>query len=161
IVRGGISGLTGKGVIIAVIDSGLDFRNPDFITYDAAGQPTSRLLYLWDTVGNDYDARGLGSKPPLSYPNGASSATLYTRGQLTAELRSPTPGIPATDINGHGTACAGIAAGNGNNGPGKDYVKGVAPDADIIAVRVGGVKLANGNVSGELDNIYLLGAIGG
>src|SRR5262249_18744941 len=135
IVRGGISGLTGNGVIIAIIDSGLDFRNPDFITYDAAGQPTSRLLYLWDTTSNDYDAKKLGGKPPLAYPNGASVGTLYMRDQLTAELRSATPSIPATDLNGHGTACAGIAAGNGNNGLGKEYVKGVAPEADIIAVR--------------------------
>jgi len=161
IVRGGISGLTGKGVSIAIIDSGLDFRNPDFITYDAAGQPTSRLLYLWDTSSNDYDAKKLGSKPPLSYPNGASVGTLYTREQLTADLRSTTPSIPATDLVGHGTACAGIAAGNGNNGPGKDYVKGVAPEADIIAISVRGGTRASAIGSGNLNNVYLLGAICG
>ncbi|MGH9902227.1 MAG: hypothetical protein ACRD68_10515, partial [Pyrinomonadaceae bacterium] len=39
IIRGGYQGLRGKGVIIAVVDTGVDFRHPDFITYDAAGQP--------------------------------------------------------------------------------------------------------------------------
>ena len=45
IVRGGHRGLTGKGVILAIVDTGVDFRNPDFITVDAKGRPVSRLLY--------------------------------------------------------------------------------------------------------------------
>jgi subtilisin family serine protease len=150
IVRGGLPPLTGKGVIIAILDSGVDFRNPDFITYDLAGRPTSRLLYLWDTSSNAYDATRSGTKPPLSYPNGASVGTLYSREQLTQDLRSPTPRIAATDLNGHGTACAGIAAGNGNNAPEKNFVKGVAPEADLIAVRLG---------SGGFENAYAIGAI--
>src|SRR5882762_6248344 len=72
IVRGGYAGLTGKGVIVAVIDSGIDFRNLDFITYDAAGQPSSRLLYFWDSFSNLADSRGIGDKPPYSFPNGQS-----------------------------------------------------------------------------------------
>jgi len=142
IIRGGLKGLTGQGVVIAIIDSGIDFRNPDFITYDSQGHPTSRLLYLWDTTSTAFDASGRGSKPPISYPNGASIGTLYTREQLTAELRSGSYKIPATDLNGHGTACAGIAAGNGNNdrrqnGDRRTETLGVAPEADLIAVRIG------------------------
>jgi subtilisin family serine protease len=154
IVRGGFAGLSGKGVIIAVLDSGVDFRNPDFITYDAQGRPTSRLLYLWDTTSNAFDSRALGSKAPITYPNGASVGTLYTREQLTAELRSLRKRIPETDLNGHGTACAGIAAGNGNNAKGREEVIGVAPEADIIGVRIGGA-------AGYMENSYLLGAICG
>ena len=155
IVRGGIQKLTGKGVIIAIVDSGLDFRNQDFITYDSEGNPTSRLLYFWDTTNDAYDSQKLGTKPPLSYPNGASVGTLYTRAQLTAELRSAKTRIPATDLNGHGTAVAGIAAGNANNAPNNKYVKGVAPDADIIAVRIGGSEKP------ELENAYLINLISG
>src|SRR5205085_1735086 len=153
IVRGGYNGLTGKGVTIAVIDSGLDFRNPDFITYDSAGRPTSRLLYLWDTTASDYDAQRIGSKSPISFPNGSSVGTLYTRDQLTAELRSATKRIPATDLNGHGTACAGVAAGNGNNGKDRPEVVGVAPQADLIGVRIGG------SAAGFFENAYMLNAI--
>jgi subtilisin family serine protease len=154
IIRGGINGLTGKGVIIAIVDSGVDFRNPDFITYDLAGRPTSRLLYLWDTTSKVFDERRLGSKPPISYPNGASVGTLYTREQLTAELRSKSVLIPPTDLGGHGTACAGVAAGNGNNGGGRRHTIGVAPEADIIAVCISKSKR-------YLENSFLLGAICG
>ena len=156
IVRGGLNGLTGRGVAIAIIDSGIDFRNPDFVTYDAQGRATSRLLYLWDTTSDAFDRTGQGSKPPLTYPNGASIGTLYTRAQLTADLRSTVKRIPSTDLNGHGTACAGIAAGNGNNDRGANGMKrtetiGVAPDADLIGIRIGKGEDAP-------ENSYLLNA---
>lgn len=44
VLFGGYKGLTGKDVIVAVIDSGLDFRNVDFQTPDGK----TRLLYFWD-----------------------------------------------------------------------------------------------------------------
>lgn len=152
IVRGGLGGLTGKGVIIAVVDSGLDFRHPDFTTTDAGGKIVSRVLHLWDTTSSDFDARGLGGKAPISYPNGASVGTVYSKDQLTAELRASKAKIGDTDANGHGTSCAGIATGNGRAYGDKRYC-GVAPEADIIGVRVGGS-------SGRgLENTYLIGAI--
>jgi subtilisin family serine protease len=125
-------------VILAIIDTGVDFRNPDFVTLDAKGRPVSRLLYLWDTQSRAFDEGKGGTRPPLSYPNGASFGTVYTRAQLTAELRATSISIPTTDEDGHGTACAGVAAGNGRNAPGRPGVVGVAPEADIVAVRVGG-----------------------
>jgi subtilisin family serine protease len=70
IVQGGVAGLTGKGVIVAVIDTGIDFRNPDFITIDGSGQPVSRLLYLWDTYDDSFDRGRGGSKAPYVYPSG-------------------------------------------------------------------------------------------
>jgi len=147
VIRGGYGGLTGKGVIIAVIDSGIDFRNADFINFDGSGHPKSRLLYFWDTMNNAYDSSGLGTKAPFSYPNGSSIGTLYTREQLSAELVPSRGRIPATDEQGHGTAAAGVAAGNGNNSRGA--LAGVAPEADLIGVRIGG--------SGEaMENGYLL-----
>ncbi|MGA8145933.1 MAG: S8 family serine peptidase [Candidatus Acidiferrales bacterium] len=149
IVHGGYAGLTGKGVIVAIIDTGADFRNADFINFDGSGHPTSRFLYLWDTVTNAYDSSGIGSKAPYSYPNGSSIGTLYTREQLTAEVNSRSVRIPATDEGGHGTATTGIAAGNGNNSRGA--YAGVAPQADIIVVRV-----ASGG--GSFDHGFLLNA---
>jgi len=134
IVRGGHRGLTGKGVIVAIVDTGVDFRNPDFITLDKQGRPLSRLLYLWDTRSQAFDQGKGGTRPPLAYPNGASMGTLYTQAQLTAELRASRPVIDTTDEDGHGTKCAGVAAGNGRNAPGRQEVLGVAPEADLIAV---------------------------
>jgi subtilisin family serine protease len=160
IVHGGIDGVTGRGVIIAIIDTGIDFRNPDFITYDASGVPTSRLLYYWDTTDKNSAAVRLDSKPPLSYPNGFPVGTLFSRNQLTEELRSNWPHFPSGDLLGHGTSCAGVAAGNGNNDPAHRLVtKGVAPEADLIAVKIGGTKTDEGNISAEIRNVYLLDAI--
>lgn len=151
IVRGGRSGLTGKNTIVAVLDTGIDFRHPDFITYDQQGRPTSRLKYLWDTSMAYIPGRG--SMSPVRFPNGGSIGTLFTRDQLTAELRSATVNIPGTDLQGHGTACAGIAVGNGNGDKGTDGLKrpevvGVAPDADIIGITMG--------FAGGFENSYLL-----
>ncbi len=153
IVRGGYKGLTGKNVIIAVLDTGIDFRHPDFITYDGKGLPTSRITYLWDTA--TAFQKGRGSVAPFSFPNGTSIGTLYTKEQLTAELRSGKMSFPPTDLDGHGTACASVAAGNGNadktvNGLKRKEVEGVAPEAEIIGVRLGSV---------GLENSYLLNAI--
>lgn len=159
IVRGGIKEgdrtWTGKGVLVAIVDSGIDFRHPDFIRYDDKGRPTSRILTFWDTTWVSYGSRKGGAKSPFAYPNGTPLGTLYTRDELTAQLRGAPASIPTCDLNGHGTACASIAAGNGNAaGPKKkkDFA-GVAPEADIIAVRIGG-----GPGKG-LANASLLGAI--
>jgi subtilisin family serine protease len=153
IVRGGVQDLTGKGTIIAVLDTGIDFRHPDFITYDASGKPTSRIAYLWDT-DTPYQP-GRGNVAPVKFPNGTSIGSLYTREQLTNELRTGGTNIPPTDLDGHGTACASVAAGNGNadklaNGLKRKEVVGVAPEADIIGVRLG---------HDGLENSYLLNAI--
>lgn len=148
IVRGGLSGLTGKGVVIAIVDTGIDFRNKDFIRYED-GKPVSRLLYLWDTTSDDFDAGRGGTAPPIKFPNGSGVGTVYTRDQLTADLRASSSAIGARDLNGHGTSCAGIAAGNGAND--RRFV-GVAPDADLIAVRIGG------SSSGGLENGWVLNA---
>ena len=154
IVAGGRGGLTGKNVVIAVVDSGIDFHHPDFVTYDAQGVPTSRIVAFWDTTtGGANTAVGsaaVGSAAPISYPNGTSVGRVYSQADLTAELRGARARISSWDSNGHGTACAGIAAGNGNASDGK--IQGVAPDAQIIAVRIGGQ-------SSGLENSYLINAI--
>lgn len=154
IVRGGYKGLTGEGVTIAILDTGIDFRHPDFITYDSQNQPVSRIAYLWDTAAPFQEGRG--NAAPYTFPNGAPIGTLYTNQQLTAELRSTVVTIPPTDLDGHGTACASVAAGNGeaDNRPGgfkrKDVV-GVAPKANIIGVRLGAGE--------DLENVFLLNTI--
>ncbi|HEX7899457.1 MAG TPA: S8 family serine peptidase [Planctomycetota bacterium] len=152
--RGGLQGLKGKGVVVAIVDSGLDFRHPDFITMGADGKPVSRLLAFWDTTGDLFAKKKIGGAAPVTWPDGTSFGTVFTREQLTAELRASARTIGSLDANGHGTACGSIAAGNGR-GHSDPTFAGVAPEAELIAVRVGGS-------SGRgLENSFLLGPIAG
>ena len=96
-------GLSGSGVIVGIIDSGIDYTHPDFI--NSGG--TTRILYLWDQ-----NATGT---PPPGFRKGAE----YTQNQINQALQSRTPRetVPLVDTVGHGTAVAGIAAGNGMASP--------------------------------------------
>lgn len=116
--------LTGRGVIVAVIDSGIDYTHPDFINPDG----TSRILRLWDQT--------IPGNPPEGYLIG----TEYTQEQINEALRAATPEerralVPSMDTRGHGTAVTGIAAGNGRDSNGS--YRGVAPEADLIIVKMG------------------------
>lgn len=115
--------LTGKGVVIAVIDSGIDYTHPDFRNADGS----SRILAIWDqsAVGN----------PPAPYNIGA----IYEQSDIERALQAQTPQrqleiLPEVDLSGHGTHVAGIAAGNGRASDGR-YV-GVAPDAELLIVKL-------------------------
>lgn len=113
--------LRGKGVIVAIIDSGIDFTHKDFTNEDG----TSRILYIWD--------QSVAGTPPVGFTSGSE----YNNETINLALKNAFPNqvIPIVDINGHGTAVAGIAAGNGRSSNGENI--GVAPEADIIAVKVG------------------------
>ncbi|MGI6280312.1 MAG: S8 family serine peptidase, partial [Acutalibacteraceae bacterium] len=115
------SGLTGKGAIVAIIDYGIDYTHMDFRNPDGS----TRILYLWD--------QSLQGMPPAGFASGAE----YTSEQINLALNSPDPYeiVPSRDINGHGSAVAGIAAGNGRESNGANT--GVAPEADLIIVKVG------------------------
>lgn len=106
--------LTGRGVLVAVIDSGITYWNEDFRKSDG----TTRIRYLWDQVlGQEYDETQI-------------NAALATGSRQQAlEL------VPSIDTTGHGTAVAGIAAGNG--GAGGLANAGVARESDLLVVRLG------------------------
>lgn len=105
------SSYTGAGVIIGVIDQGLDWSHPDFI--DSNGN--TRVLKYWDQANN-------GSNPPLPYGYGQE----WSSAQINAGTCTSTE-----EASAHGTTVAGLAAGNGRaNGQNK----GMAPDSKIIIV---------------------------
>ena len=106
--------LTGKGVLVAIIDSGISYWNQDFRNADG----TTRILYLWDQV--------LGQEFSREQINEA----LATGSRQQAERL-----VPSIDTTGHGTAVAGIAAGGGGTG-GPAYA-GVARESDLLVVRLG------------------------
>lgn len=120
--------LYGQGVLIAVIDSGIDYANPDFRNEDG----TTRIRTLWDQSLMP----GEGETPPEGYAIGIE----YTGTQINEALNQLDAmrrrAIVATqDISGHGTAVAGIAAGNGRASGG--LYAGVAPKSELIVVKMG------------------------
>lgn len=135
VVRNGYDGLDGRGVNLALLDSGFDIRHPDFLLKDSAGQLHSRFAFVWDTTETRTE---LGDRAPVSYPDGRSVGVLYTREHLNRYIRTPKDKRPQIvwDGAGHGTACASIAAGSGAASQGKQYA-GVAPRANLIGVRLG------------------------
>ncbi len=114
--------LRGAGVLVAVIDSGLDYRHPDFRNPDG----TTRLRAIWDQTAKTGTA-------PLGFQAGAE----YKSAQIDQALATDTPlsSLPYSDERGHGTAVTGIAAGNGRASGGK--ILGVAPDATLLSVKLG------------------------
>jgi len=118
--RAGGYGLRGNGILIGIIDSGIDFTHPDF--RDADGN--SRVIYLWDQLGSQ--------NPPEGFLNG----TEYNNQQLNEMLKNTqSRAIPSLDFIGHGTSVSGVAAGNGRSSGGVE--QGVAPEASLIVVRLG------------------------
>lgn len=120
--------LFGQGILVAVIDSGIDYENADFRNADGS----TRIRYLWDQSL----APAEGRVPPEGYSIGAE----YTATQINEALRQPSIQerrrlVPSTDTSGHGTAVAGVAAGNGRNSNGQ--YAGVAPQSELIVVKLG------------------------
>ncbi len=121
-------GLYGQGVLIAIIDSGIEYENEDFRNEDGS----TRIRALWDQSL----APGEGRIPPEGYAIGAE----YTAEQINEALNQSTLMdrrriVPSEDISGHGTAVAGIVAGNGRNSGGR--YAGVAPRSELLVVKLG------------------------
>ena len=122
-VQEGKNGLTGKGVLVGIVDAGVNFFHPDFRNEDGS----SRILYLWD--------QSIPGNPPKGYTKG----TEYTKEEIDKALAlGETEGrrlIPSRDVSGHGTAVLGIAAGNGTVSEGVN--RGVAYESDLLVVKMG------------------------
>lgn len=128
--------LTGKGTLVACLDSGVDFYHPDFRNADG----TTRIAVMWDQT--------IPGNPPKGYTTGS----VYTTEDINAAIEAREAGnsgqgndqgqpdrgrdiVPEFDATGHGTAVLGIMAGNGR-GSNRGIV-GVAPEAEIIVVKLG------------------------
>lgn len=119
--------LSGNGVIVAVIDSGIDYAHPDFRNEDGS----TRMIGLWDmTLQPDAE-----NPPPGDYRIGR----YYSREAIDRALElsgaERLRELPSRDISGHGTAVAGIACGNGRA---MERNRGVAFESDILVVKLGG-----------------------
>ncbi len=121
--------LTGEGVVLAFIDTGIRFT--DSVFRDESGQ--SRIIGLWDQTLQSGTS-----------PEGFQYGSYYTKADIDAALQTENPyeRLPSYDTNGHGTAMAGVAAGSvissAGDAAGSFYssYRGAAPRADIVVVKL-------------------------
>ena len=136
---GTFTGFTGKGVIVGIIDSGIDYRHKAF---QVGGK--SRILRIWDQLATFANEPSTGKKLPTLPPTITTSKGVeYTQKSINDALANANPLsiVGQMDIDGHGTHVAGIAAGNGSQKGschGAYHYIGVAPEADLIIVKTGG-----------------------
>ena len=112
--------LIGEGVLIGIIDTGIDYTNPIFKNADN----TTRIVSIWD--------QSIQNGPP---PEGRHYGTEYSRELINEALKSTDPFsiVPSRDQVGHGTMVAGIAGGNENKE--NDFV-GVSPGVEFVVVKL-------------------------
>lgn len=114
-------GLRGSGVLVGIIDTGIDYTNPVFLRVDG----TSKIIELWDQSIDSEDR----------YPEGTYFGTIYTNDQINQALTSDNPfeTVPSRDEIGHGTMLAGIASGAESE---ENNFSGVVPDSELVIVKL-------------------------
>lgn len=106
--------LNGSGILVAIVDSGIDYAHPDFCSEDGS----TRISVLWDqTLDQVFDRQQINEA--LAQDSETARYAL----------------VPSRDISGHGTHVAGICAGNGRASRG--LYRGVASEAELIVVKLG------------------------
>ena len=123
------TGLTGKGVVVGIVDTGLDIAHPDLQTADGK----SRVRYLLD-----FSRPARDHQPELEAEYGCTDDTdcaIYSNEDLDDVLSNGVTGDEPTDTFGHGTHVASLAAGNGLSSKTPRYI-GVAPEATLFGARV-------------------------
>lgn len=155
--------LSGAGVLVAVLDSGIDYKLPEFRKSDGS----TRIRFLWDQTlqpeapagaGTGREAGGSAAtdmggaenaamdgtqdsapnaaRPARRPPAGYRLGVEFDSAQINQALAAPAGQrqyelLPSIDYSGHGTAVAGIAAGD------SPMYQGVAPEAELLIVKLG------------------------
>ncbi|MDU1348546.1 S8 family peptidase [uncultured Clostridium sp.] len=114
--------LRGNGVIVGMVDTGIDYLNEEFMTKDNK----TRILNIWDqTIQTE--------NPPENFHYG----TEYSREQINEAIDAKNRGenpydiVPHVDDIGHGTEIAGIIGGGG-----RGEIRGAAPECEFAIVKL-------------------------
>lgn len=130
--------LTGKGTIAAIIDTGIDYLNPQFQNPDG----TTRIIGIWDQTieSNNND-------DPVAF-----FGTVYSQDEINRAIQVSNQGgnpydiVPSRDELGHGTNVAGLVGARGLNN-----VIGSAPECEFLIVKLKEFKTSNLRLVGIND----------
>lgn len=137
----GFEGVAGQGVIVGIVDSGVDLGHPDFRRPDGS----TRILYAWDVTD------------PAGPAPGAVGGAIFTAGSECGAAAIDAGACRLQDFRGHGTHVLGIAAGDGSatgNGlPPFRYVGG-APESELIVVKGGDAVFVSDDVIAGVSYVF-------
>ena len=117
--------LTGKGIDVAIIDTGIDYLNEEFINNNGE----TKIEFIWDQTIITTEKDKL-----INVPYG----TIYRKDKIEEAIKvyrtggSPYEIVPSKDEIGHGTGMAGIIGAIGKN----PKLKGVCPECNFVVVKL-------------------------
>ncbi|WP_461615123.1 S8 family peptidase [Clostridium sp. Marseille-QA1073] len=114
--------LRGTGVVVGMLDTGIDYLNREFMTEDNK----TRIIGIWDQTIQE-------GPSPEGFPYGTEYSREQINEAIAAQARGEDPYaiVPQRDDNGHGTQIAGIIGAGGRAG-----VTGAAPDCEFLIVKL-------------------------
>lgn len=116
--------LNGRGVLVGIIDTGIDYLSEEFQREDG----TSRVFRIWDQTLNNQDKEIYGIKYGIEYTEEQITEAISAK----AKGQDPYAIVNSKDEVGHGTMVAGIIGGRGIN----PELKGAAPDCEFVVVKL-------------------------
>lgn len=130
--------LTGQGILLGLIDTGIDYMNSEFIFEN----DTTKVVRLWDQSIST-------GKAPSTIPFGSE----YTSKEIDEAIKAARGGkdpyaiVPSKDINGHGTHMASLMGARGT----KPELVGAAPDSRFIVVKLKNIAIETAESYGVSD----------
>lgn len=117
--------LSGKGVVVAILDTGIDYLNEIFM--DEEGN--TRIQYIYDRSLEVIDSK---------YKNLYNGSKFYTEEEINKAIKLHKDGgdpysiVPSMDVNGHGTSMAAVVGGRYKN----ENMQSVAPNCKFIIIKL-------------------------